>query len=948
MTEQAPPDDTMDGGLRAAFGAPSEATPLRASVLHVLRQKTGGRLDLHLHANDESSGIPVRVDEASRAMRDPNGRYQVLGEIGRGGVGVVFKGRDQDLGRDVAMKVLRAEYADKPEIIERFVEEAQIGGQLQHPGIVPVYEIGLQPGDRPYFAMKLVKGETLQALLSRREQVQGDRRRFLAIFEQICQTIAYAHARRVVHRDLKPANVMVGAFGEVQVVDWGFAKVLAHGSGAAAQRRTSLDSTFIATVRSTPGTGWTSELGSTMGTPAYMPPEQARGRVDEVDERSDVFGLGAILCEILTGAPPYLERDGDVLQQAARGDLRAVNARLESCGADPALIALCRDCLAAERHLRPASGREVAAAIAAHSSSVEERAQGALIRAAEARVRARATVWLAAAAVALVTLGGGFLFLRERDQQARRDADSARVASATAEAEQLFGDARSGDGRDTAQWTRALDAATRAATTAAEAEIAEAQRQRVTELLAKVQERQSAALRAAARAAKDREMLQRLLETRVELDQFAIAEMEKRRSPALKEVIAKRFEQDYGRVFSWYLEGMELGTLANDAAIAALSGPIAVELAVALDDWRTWPLRLAGARDVRDAWSDRLLAISMALDPDPWRNRLRTLLTMSSVDGNDLASLRAQADFQTLPPVSLTMLAHAFDLMGASDIAVQVLHSAYELHPTDFGITFDLGQLWYAKGDMLRALSYYHAARALRPQAAIVHHNLGALRRRLGDLEGALASHRQAIALDPESAVAHDSLGLVLVDLGQLEEARTCYERAIALSPSYARAYNDLGFCLDLMGRHLDAIETYRQALDLDERNPDTWRNLGDAQQALGQLEDAVSSLRRSLELASNDPVTMNSLGLTLRRLRRHEESEQVLRAAIVADPGFGPGYFNLGVGLQERGQLDEALTLLRRAEEIWSKAADPFGREWYPKVKQRIAALEAELGKDR
>jgi serine/threonine protein kinase len=137
----------------------------------------------------------------------------------------VHKGHDQDLGRDVAMKFLHDKYKDEPSILHRFVEEAQIGGQLQHPGIVPVYDLGMSDG-KPFFTMKLVKGKTLAQALSDRQSVADDRRSFLAIFEQICQTMAYAHVRGVVHRDLKPANVMIGSFGEVQVVDWGMGKVL--------------------------------------------------------------------------------------------------------------------------------------------------------------------------------------------------------------------------------------------------------------------------------------------------------------------------------------------------------------------------------------------------------------------------------------------------------------------------------------------------------------------------------------------------------------------------------------------------------------------------------------------------------------------------------------------------------------------------------------------------
>ena len=213
-------------------GAGSGAHP-SGSILDVFRA-LGGPVPRILLRETPSDDTPIATGGGAGAK--PSGRYHVLGEIARGGVGIVFKGRDVDLGRDVALKVIRPEYARNPEILRRFVEEAQIGGQLQHPGIVPVYELGLQESGRPYFAMKLVKGETLADQLARRGDATMDRPRLLGIFEQVCQAMAYAHARRVIHRDLKPANVMVGAFGEVQVVDWGLSKVLRAG-GTADEKR---------------------------------------------------------------------------------------------------------------------------------------------------------------------------------------------------------------------------------------------------------------------------------------------------------------------------------------------------------------------------------------------------------------------------------------------------------------------------------------------------------------------------------------------------------------------------------------------------------------------------------------------------------------------------------------------------------------------------------------
>ena len=158
-------------------------------------------------------------------------------------------------------------------------KKAQIGGQLQHPGIVPIHEMGLLAAKKPYIAMKLVKGQTLSGLLEERQARTDDRQRFLGIFQQVCQPMAYAHARGVIHRDLKPSNVMLGSFGEVQLMDWGLAKVLSRGGARATMQkrvmRTVPHASQIKTARS--GSGSESLSGSVIGTPAYMVPEQAQG-----------------------------------------------------------------------------------------------------------------------------------------------------------------------------------------------------------------------------------------------------------------------------------------------------------------------------------------------------------------------------------------------------------------------------------------------------------------------------------------------------------------------------------------------------------------------------------------------------------------------------------------------------------------------------------------------
>lgn len=390
--------EVLDAGLAPAFGRDQAVIVGRAG--HSVLKMLGQTIDLPRVVLRESTteGVEriVRAKSPDMANRDSDSRYQLHGEIARGGMGAIIKGRDTDLGRDLAIKVLLEEHKAKPEVIQRFIEEAQIGGQLQHPGIAPIYELGQFSDKRPFFSMKLVKGETLSKLLANRNDSAEDRGRFLGIFEQVCQTMAYAHSRGVIHRDLKPANIMVGAFGEVQVMDWGLAKVLPAG-GVADERKAiqkQQGQSFIQTLRSkfgsdAPGVvgsiGSQTQMGSVMGTPAYMPPEQALGEIDNLDERADVFGLGAILCEILTGQPPYVADDGtQVFRMASRGKLSDCFERLGNCGADDDLIQLAKHCLNLEPAERPRDAGVLAERISAYLESVETKLrQAELSRVAE-------------------------------------------------------------------------------------------------------------------------------------------------------------------------------------------------------------------------------------------------------------------------------------------------------------------------------------------------------------------------------------------------------------------------------------------------------------------------------------------------------------------------------------------------------------------------------------
>lgn len=387
--------DAQVGGVLDA-GPPLAESTVSHSVIEQICAKAGKAPQTLLREPRDQEPV-LQVNSPELPSERQQGRYQLHGELARGGMGAILRGRDNDIGRDLVFKVLLESHRDKPEYIRRFVEEAQIGGQLQHPGIVPVYELGQLSDERPFFTMKLVKGKTLAALLADRESHQQDQGKFLGIFSQVCQTVAYAHAKGVIHRDLKPANVMVGAFGEVQVMDWGLAKVVAAG-GIADEKRSltkQTDATVIRTVRSSgsdtgDATGSDTRLGSVLGTLAYMPPEQALGETDRLDERADVFALGSVLAEILTGCPAYVATDSCQLHRmAARGNLDECLARLANCGAEHELVELAKRCLEPELHDRLRNADVVAQGIAEFQGNLEQRLKQAELDKVASDTRAR-------------------------------------------------------------------------------------------------------------------------------------------------------------------------------------------------------------------------------------------------------------------------------------------------------------------------------------------------------------------------------------------------------------------------------------------------------------------------------------------------------------------------------------------------------------------------------
>ena len=379
-------------------------------------------------------------------------RYVLGPEIARGGMGAILEVRDAYLKRSLAMKVLLGGSGAvpepggsvAPEHLNRFLEEAQITAQLAHPGVVPVHELGMDPDGRVFFTMNLVRGRTLSDIvrLARAREDGWTNTRALQVVLRVCETVAYAHDKGVIHRDLKPANVMVGRFGETYVMDWGLAKVI----GADDPRDPPPSARVVPFEGDDPRVLDSPVMtmdGAVVGTPAYMSPEQANGAVAEVNRRSDVYAIGAMLYQLLTGRPPHVDPDETTSPVAVLLAVRA-GPPAPVLDVDPTapqeLVAVCEKAMARDPEARYASAADLAEDLQAFMEGRVVRAHrtGALIELRKWVGRNRRVA--ASMAVALVTLMGALALslvltseARRREEAASRQAYRASVAAAANE-----------------------------------------------------------------------------------------------------------------------------------------------------------------------------------------------------------------------------------------------------------------------------------------------------------------------------------------------------------------------------------------------------------------------------------------------------------------------------------------------------------------------------------
>jgi len=873
-----------------------------------LRQHLAELLSAQDNLGSFLAGPPVlsfnpTMDEPSREDSGTVvGPYQLLEPLGEGGMGTVWLAQQSEpVKRLVALKVIKPGM-DSRQIIARFEAERQALALMDHPNIAKVLDGGETASGRPYFVMELVKGVPITRYC---DEYRLPPRWRLELFLPVCQAIQHAHTKGIIHRDIKPSNVLVALYdGQpvVKVIDFGVAKALHQPLMEA-----SLDTA----------------VGQVVGTPQYMSPEQAELNQPDIDTRSDIYSLGVLLYELLTGTTP-LERQR--LQGAALLEVLRV-IREEETPSPSARLNTVEElsAIAASRGLEPKQLRGVVRGeldwivlkalekdrtrryetASAFAADVQRYLQDETVLAcppsAGYRVRkfvrrnrrALATATLVGVMLlAALAVVGGTIGWATRDRAAREQEQErerlTRLSKASAGGQEALQDAQRL--RTQARWREARAAVKRAQMLLGGSADAAHQLQ-AQHLLA------------------DLNMAEAV--EAIRLDRSAVRD--------------EHFDNEtadlaYAHAFRGF--GIDVNRLPAEEAAKHIRGrTIHAELVAALDDWAL--VRRILEKPDATAWK-RLLAVARAADTDAQRNRLRDVL--ETEDGETVKKLAA-----SMPPASLTgptvmLLADALKLIGARAEALATLERAQQHHPADFWINNHLGlNLFYAR-QWGKAIRYFTAAAALRPDSPGVFVNLGGALREQGDLDGAIAAGQRAVDLKPDYANAHNNLGAALGAKGRLAESITHLQQAIALQPRDAAPHFNLGRTLQLQHKYKEAIACYRKAIDLKPSMFLPRYYLGSALFDQGHYAEAEEAYLQAIDVnPKDDAAAFSALGVALGRLNKLEQARAAFRKAMELQPKNPVWEYNLGSLLREHGQFSEAIACFRKAIELDPK----YGHAW-------------------
>jgi serine/threonine-protein kinase len=864
-------------------------------------------------SSEEDAGDTVLVLACPGTVIGP---YKLLEQIGEGGMGLVFVAeQERPMRRRVALKLIKPGM-DSRQVIARFEAERQALAMMDHPNIAKVYDGGTTREGRPYFVMEFVKGTPITEYCDAHRLTTSGR---LNLFVHACHAVQHAHQKGIIHRDIKPSNVLVEIHDVrpiVKVIDFGIAKA----TGAQLTEKT-LHTGFAQMV----------------GTPLYMSPEQAGLSSLDVDTRSDIYSLGVLLYELLTGTTPF---DGEALKKAGYDEMRRIireeepprpSARFstmhqahlstiaEQRGLEPHHLSghlrgeldwIVMRALEKDRNRRYESASAFAEDVRRYLSDEPVQAcppsVGYRMRKYVRRHKAGASAVAVLLAVAAILIGGiGWVV---GDRSARRAEAESRIAEALKVARDKL---PLGNPHDPELITAARKAEAQLATGVVREEL----RQQVEQVLA------------------DLAMLDKLEQIR--LDQANVIDGHFDTAGA---------DDAYANAFRWY--GIEVDVLAIDDAGAQIRGrTIGTHLAVALDHWalaRKERQKQASSQEnsataEAQTWK-LLLEVAQLADSDYVRGVLREAM-IKKKSSDELKKLAASAIVEKLPPSSLIMLGDALAEAGALPLTVDLLRQGQQRHPADFWIHHHLAFILEDKvtpPKLEEAIACYRIALALRPQSPGVHLNFGNALREKGQLDQAIAAYEEAIRLKGDYVEAHLSLGVALYRKGQPDSAIAEYREALRFRPDYAEAHNNIGTVLKSNGQLEAAIAEYREAIRLKKELAEAHNNLGNALGDKGDTLGAIKELEEALRFKKDWPEAHYNLGRTLEDAKQLDKAIAEYRKAVHFRNDYPKAHYCLGNALRDMGDRDGAIKAYREALRL---------KNDFPRAHNNLGNLLADKG---
>jgi serine/threonine-protein kinase len=933
------------------------------------------RRQLHVHQAIAAAGATVHEGATSTPGASPAPvalpavpGFEILGELGRGGMGVVYRARQVSLNRIVALKmILAGGYAGAEERV-RFLAEAEAVAAVRHTGIVQIHDFGTHAG-LPWFALEWCPDGSLEKKLAGTPLPTAEAARLM---EQVARAMHAAHQAGIVHRDLKPGNILLAEDGSPRVTDFGLARRVEGGHGL-------------------------TQTGVIMGTPGYMPPEQAAGR-KEIGPVADVYALGAVLYECLTGRPPFRAATPfETVRQVQEQE--PVSPRQLNPGVPRDLETICLKCLSKEPARRYGSAGLLADDLRrfAHGEPILARRVGAVERAVNQVRRRPAAAGLLAAVGLLVLVAGvaGWQVLRQRaDARLRQEQTDREVRGVLQRAGELLEEGWLAHEEvqlkeAKAEGDRALDIARRGGASAAVQQQAEEFRAEAVDRLA--------------RAEKNRTLMVALLDISAPQEIRTVL----RDGAGGMSALLPSLDEQYAAAFrSW---GLEIAGSAEAEVAARLGQEPAVVVQEVIAGLDGWMLERKQQKRPEAEWGP-LFRLAERLDGSAQRRQLRALLVEEPVPAAECVAglvgvgspwqalwearygsrwrqvqqLRSRMDAGKEAVRTVTLLARASLAVGDAAGAEQVLRQALVRRPKEVVLLDGLGQLLEKQGPsrLGEAIGCYRAARAvndrlgvalgqalcqagqwaegeavlsdlvrrqpdnpathfylgwalaaqrkrdeaiqewrrtieLDPRLAAVHYNLGMALHGRRKVEEAIQHYRQVLQLEPRFSQAqyiHYNLGKILEAREEMKAALHHYRQAIQLDPGFAQAHNNLGLVLNATGNVEEALRHYRQALTLDPGIPEAHNNVALILHGQGKIEEAIQHFRQAVTLDPGYAEAHYSLGLILYRQGNLEEAMQHYSQAIRYDPGMARAYDHLGVILYARGEAKEAEQHYRQA----------------------------------